>query len=226
MNHEAKVKIIKGEGIFPTPEVRKIYPTKALLWKYYFTMIVIWALVAIGTYLFTGTMSIIGDEDFPQGLLDISWVLFWVGSIIIIIPAIFLLPIYVNRMEYIVHGDEIVVAKGLINRTVKYCPFRTVTNISTRAGPFDRLFGIGNVFVQTAGQSGATTAPEEKLEGLPLYHEIRDYILKRLRVFHTSTLDDRTTTTETVDSDSLQREIIDELREIKHLLDKKVIKRK
>ena len=222
MNQEPKIKIIKGEGIFPTPEVRKIYPTKALLWKFYFTIAIIWTLIGIGVYIGSYFLSRFGD-DFPPALLDLSWVIFWVGSIIIIIPAIFLLPIYVNTMEYIVHGDEIVVAKGLINKTVKFCPFRTVTNISTRAGPFDRLFGIGSVNIQTAGKSGVSTGPEEKLEGLPLYHEIRDYILNRLRVFHTGTTGEVTNKTQKIESESLQREIINELREIKHLLDKKKI---
>lgn len=216
------IKPDKGEGFFPPPEIRKIFPSRKLLWKYYFTISIIWTLVGIGIFIGSYIFSRIAD-DFPPALIDISWVIFWVGSIIILIPTIILLPIYVNTMEYIVHGDEIVVAKGLINKTVKFCPFRTVTNISTRAGPLDRLFGIGSVNIQTAGKSGASTGPEEKLEGLPLYHEIRDYILNRLRVFHTDTSGDATAVTRTIASESLQREIINELREIKHLLDEKEI---
>ncbi|MHA2297288.1 MAG: PH domain-containing protein [Candidatus Hodarchaeales archaeon] len=85
-------------------------------------------------------------------------------------------------MEYIVHGDEVVVSKGVFNKTVKYCPFRTITNISVRVGLIDNLFGIGSIHVQTAGL-GQQRGPEEKLEGLTLHDEIRDYILKQIRIY-------------------------------------------
>ncbi|NIO19455.1 MAG: PH domain-containing protein, partial [Candidatus Aenigmarchaeota archaeon] len=91
---------------------------------------------------------------------------------------------------------EIYVKKGLINITRKHVPFRTVTNISSRAGPFDRLFGIGTVEIETAGysgpKSGAFSGPEEKIEGIVFYEEVRDFILAELRKFRAP----YTTTTE------------------------------
>ena len=120
-------------------------------------------------------------------------------------------------MSYQVHGTEIVVFKGIINKTEKHVPFRTVTNISSRAGPFDRLLGIGCVFVETAGQSGKA-GPDERIEGIRIYKEVRDFILKELRKFRAPY-----TTTETeevspalTDSGS----IIKELQEIKGILRK------
>ncbi|MFX0184051.1 MAG: PH domain-containing protein [Candidatus Hodarchaeota archaeon] len=221
-----KVKVIRGEGRFPPPPTaRKIYPTKALLWKFYFTTFVIWALIGIGLLFLIQMIQILemldSSNGFPVELLDMTWWLFWVGSILIIPTALILLPFYVKSMEYTVHGDEVVVAKGLINRTVKYCPFRTVTNISTRAGLFDRLFGIGCVFVQTAGKSGQQTGPEERLEGLRLYHEIRDYILKQLRAYsHPSELES-IAQERVIDKKMLYQEYITELREIKQILKEK-----
>jgi hypothetical protein len=47
---------------------------------------------------------------------------------------------------------------------------------------FDRLFGIGNVSIKTAGFSGANqVGPEEKLEGIMFHGEVRDFILAELR---------------------------------------------
>jgi membrane protein YdbS with pleckstrin-like domain len=205
--------------------VRKIYPTKALLWKFYFTAFVIWALVGFGFIFLVQLIAYLdglsSSSDFPVVLLDVTWLLFWVGTIFIFIPALFLLPFYVNSMEYIVHGDEVVVSKGFFNRTVKYCPFRTVTNISTRAGPFDRLFGIGNVFVHTAGKSGQQTGPEEKLEGLPLYDEIRDYILKQLRAYSLPDQLIAPAREVLIDKHTFYQEYLIELREIKHILKEK-----
>ena len=118
---------------------------------------------------------------------------------------------------------EIFVKKGIINITRKHVPFRTITNISSRAGLFDRLFGIGTIEIETAGFSGTTTSAEEKLEGITFYEELRDFILRELRKFK----DPYVTGTEIVhpveDSvsqldDSLEDEILLVLREIRDLL--------
>ncbi len=214
------IKPEKGEGTFPTPEARRIYPTRALLWKYYLTVFFVWAAFSIGFISLWWFIQFVADEPKPTNFQNIFTIFYWGASITIIVPSVILLPLYVRRMEFIVHGNEVIVKKGLINKTVKYCPYRTVTNISTRAGPFDRLFGIGNVFIQTAGKGGAT-GPEEKLEGLPLYHEIRDYILRQLRIYHRSILGGEVPSHKETDLLTVQREMINELREIKRLFKQK-----
>jgi hypothetical protein len=96
---------------------------------------------------------------------------------------------YVNSIEYSViaeSGDampEVYVQKGILSVSRKHVPFRTITNISTTAGPFDRFFGIGNINIETAGRSGQQGGPEEKLEGCEFYEELRDFILQELRKF-------------------------------------------
>ncbi|NIV68274.1 PH domain-containing protein, partial [Candidatus Bathyarchaeota archaeon] len=63
-------------------------------------------------------------------------------------------------------------------------PFRTITNIASRVGVFDRLFRIGTVEIQTAGYSGGPTGqggPEEKLEGIKFYQELAQFVLRELR---------------------------------------------
>ncbi|MHA2203842.1 MAG: PH domain-containing protein [Candidatus Hodarchaeales archaeon] len=219
----AKVTIIrpeKGEGIYPTPEVRRIYPTRALLWKYYLTVFIVWLTVSLGFILLGWFIQSVADEPKPANFQNVFNIIYWALSIVIILPSLILLPLYVNRMEFIVHGNEVIVKKGLINKTVKYCPYRTVTNISTTAGPLDRLLGIGCVNVQTAGKGGAT-GPEEKLEGLPLYHEIRDYILRQLRIYYRGVSGGKVPTQDETDISTVQREMINELREIKRLMKNK-----
>jgi hypothetical protein len=84
---------------------------------------------------------------------------------------------------------EIYVKKGIMTVTEKHVPFRTITSVFSKKGIFDRLFGIGSVEIQTAGMTGSTspggfhTKPEEKLEGLPYFNELRDFILRELRRF-------------------------------------------
>ena len=150
------------------------------------------------------------------------------------IPAMIAIPIYYNSMEYSVFSEsgdvmpEIFVKKGIINVTRKHVPFRTVTNISSREGPFDRLFKIGNIEVETAGFSGSTQyGPEEKIIGIKDPERVRDLILLQLRRFHKP----YTTGTEVVVpeeepvlrmDDSLQDELLLAVREIRDLLKTKL----
>jgi uncharacterized membrane protein YdbT with pleckstrin-like domain len=148
------------------------------------------------------------------------------------LPVAIAIPLYIRNIRYSViskKGDrmpEIFVQKGLLNITKKHVPFRTITNISSRAGPVDRLFGIGTVEIQTAGFSGGPSGqggPEEKIEGVVFYEEVRDYILQELRKFR----DPYVTTTEVVLpreedvprlEESLDDEILITLREIRDVL--------
>jgi membrane protein YdbS with pleckstrin-like domain len=105
-------------------------------------------------------------------------------------PAVIIIPRYVQSIEYSVKADtgdtmpEIYSRRGIFTITRRHVPFRTITNISSQAGPFDRLFKIGSVHIETAGYSGANQkGPEENLSGIVFYEEVRDFVLKELRKF-------------------------------------------
>ena len=152
---------------------------------------------------------------------------------VFILPFCILYPLYFRSFEYSVisaSGEtmpEVYVKKGLFNITKKHVPFRTITNIASRAGPLDRLFGIGTVEIETAGYSGPNQqGPEEKLEGLTFYEEVRDFILQELRRFRHP----YATATEIIPGvdepipdlpDSLDDEILKTLREIRDILKEK-----
>ena len=156
----------------------------------------------------------------------------WVGHLVWLVPTLVGIVVYVRSIEYSVLSEsgeasaEIYVRKGVINITRKHVPFRTITNISSRAGIIDRLFKIGNVEIQTAGFSGGLqggSQPEEKIEGVVFYEEIKHFILRELRRFR----DPYVTGTEVVvprdepvqRSDStLDDEILLALRDIKEIL--------
>ncbi|MFX1508294.1 MAG: hypothetical protein ACFFDC_19605, partial [Promethearchaeota archaeon] len=119
----AKVTIIKpekGEGKYPTPETRRIFPTRALLWKYYLTVFCIWIVVTVAIIFLWWFILLVKDDPVPTNFQNLFTVFYWVISIVIVIPSLILLPFYVNRMEFVVHGDEVIVKKGLLNKTVKY----------------------------------------------------------------------------------------------------------
>jgi membrane protein YdbS with pleckstrin-like domain len=218
-------------------------PSRKLLYKE-------WTAIAI-IYLFFWFASVYGFfgliwliEVWDHGNSAIWWQNYmanwWTPAntiVLLVLSGVFLpialgYPFYVRSIEYSViseSGDtmpEIYVKKGLLNITKKHVPFRTITNISSRAGLLDRVFGIGTVEIETAGFSGANQqGPEEKLEGVVFYEEVRDFILRELRRFRAP----YTTGTEVVTpdepvpklDDSLDDEILSTLREIRDILRKR-----
>ena len=157
-----------------------------------------------------------------------NWLI--IGNLIWLIPAQLLTPVYINSIEYSVISEsgesmpEVYVKKGILTITRKHVPFRTITNISSNAGVFDRLFGLGSVSIETAGYSGSNqSGPEEKLEGIMFYEEVRDFILNELRKFRTpyaTTTEDDKYEEPVPRGPGLDDEILITLREIRDLLKK------
>jgi membrane protein YdbS with pleckstrin-like domain len=238
MGKEVKGKVIKPP--IETVTSGKVFkPSKAFLHKEWTrsiaTATTIWLGALIGWVLLAYLLALVEPVDYPSATSLINT---WIGplnywmialNLIWLIPALLILPAYINSIEFSVKAEsgetmpEVYVKRGIVTVTRKHVPFRTITNISSNAGPFDRLFGIGSVNIETAGFSGANqTGPEEKLEGIVFYEEVRDFILTELRKFR----DPYVTGTEVVlpveesvpRGPGLDDEMLITLREIRDLL--------
>jgi membrane protein YdbS with pleckstrin-like domain len=173
-------------------------PSQAYLHKMLFqsvlTFILLWLMVVlsfVGIAFLIATdpanpsaTQIINEYVVPVNLWTVIINLVW------LVPALVAIPPYVKSIEYSVKAEtgdsmpEIYSKRGILTITRRHVPFRTITNISSKAGPFDRLFKIGSVHIETAGYSGASQkGPEEKLSGIVFYEEVRDFILRELRKF-------------------------------------------
>ncbi|MFX0014472.1 MAG: PH domain-containing protein [Promethearchaeota archaeon] len=214
--------IVKGKPFYPLSALRN----KFIL--YILTAFVIITAVIVGFALFIGFMG--GFDSDPSGddfgrWISASWptiLLVYLLIWFILIPIlIVLVDYYVRTMEFTILDNEVIVKKGVINKEVKHIPFRTITNVSSRYGLYDRIFGIGTCEIETAGKSGQQMGPEAKIEGINNFVEIRDLILKILRQFRGQ----YATTTELEPSSTLpplqkgfHGEMLAELREIKRIL--------
>ncbi|MFX0054964.1 MAG: PH domain-containing protein [Promethearchaeota archaeon] len=214
-------------------------PATALRNKYWFitivTLVTMYAITA-GTFLGLFYLLFMFDSDLFQfsAWLDAVWTpinfWFWTISLIIVVPVFVLIPIYLNRFEYSVRGEsgkslpEIYVKKGLIDVTEKHVPLRTITNIASKTGPFDRLFGIGNVEIHTAGYSGGPYEggkPEEKIEGIVFYQELRDFILSEMRSLkgtYATTTEVLTEQDSTIRVGSVEEATLATLQDLRHIL--------
>ena len=237
------------QGVLESPQDvsfgRTFKPVSALRNKWWFMSIafavVTWALAIFALW---GTAWLIGFFDSwtaYERLAILEWLptisqWIWIVHLVWLIPVLAGIIVYVRSIEYAVISEsgtampEIYVKKGIINITRKHVPFRTITNIASRAGVFDRLFRIGTVEIQTAGYSGGPTGqsgPEEKLEGIKFYQELTRFILRELRRFR----DPYTTGTEVVtprdeivqrSEGTLDDEILLALQDIREILKTKL----
>ncbi len=239
---------MKDEGKVIKPPIESVVsgkifrPSKALRNKNIVQMIIVaillWAVIVLS---WMGMLYLFEVHDHGWTVAEYwtvinSWWIpvnlgVWIFNAIWLLPGLVLIPLYIRSYEYSVIAEsgetmpEIYVKKGIVNITKKHVPFRTITNISSTSGPFDRFFGIGNVLIETAGYSGSMMGPEEKIEGVRFYEEVRDFILNELRKFR----DPYVTTTEVVlpreepvprMDDSLDDEMLITLREIRDVMRK------
>jgi membrane protein YdbS with pleckstrin-like domain len=199
LKNELKEKVIKP----PMKRVTsgKIFkPSKAYLHKILLQPIIAALIICLTiTLIFIGASylgSVVEPESIPNAPEFIgNWIFlvtFWtiISNLVWLIPVLVYVPFSYRVIEYSVKAEtgetmpEVYVKRGVVTITRKHVPFRTITNISSKAGPFDRLFGIGSVHVETAGYSGSQQqGPEVKLDGIVFYEEVRDFILNELRKF-------------------------------------------
>jgi membrane protein YdbS with pleckstrin-like domain len=233
------------QGVLESPQDissgRTFKPASALRNKWWFMAIgfavATWALIMTALWSAAWFIGYLDSWTAYERLWILQWMptismWVWIVHLVWLIPALVGIVVYVRSIEYSVLSEsgkasaEIYVRKGVINVTRKHVPFRTITNISSRAGVIDRLFKIGNVEIQTAGFSGGLqggSQPEEKIEGVVFYEEIKHFILRELRRFR----DPYTTGTEVVvprdepvqrSDGTLDDEILLALRDIREIL--------
>ena len=75
----------------------------------------------------------------------------------------------------IVHSDRLIFRKGIFDKSEVVIPFSRITNYSGEQSFFDRLVGVGNFRIETAGSS---IAPELTLVGYP--YELRQVLARTL----------------------------------------------
>lgn len=156
-----------------------IRPERRFLTKTIVQAIVVFLLAAVPSTLFGYLVAM--DEGGP------SAVMWGVGiplgiSLLGLTFALAVLPPYYRSLRYLIHPDEVVVEVGVITKSVKHVPYRTVTNIQVARGPFDRLFGLGTLKIQTAGMSGQS-GTEESLWGLEDVTAVYQQVGSTLRRF-------------------------------------------
>lgn len=98
-----------------------------------------------------------------------------VVGILVLLPSIFALlgaAARIRNTSYKVTNQRIVIETGVLSRSLEEIDLRSVDDIEFRQGFFERLFGIGEVFVVSTDK----VAPKRMLHGIPDPRKTRELI--------------------------------------------------
>ncbi|RMG32621.1 MAG: hypothetical protein D6732_13180 [Methanobacteriota archaeon] len=124
-------------------------------------------------FLFLGLIT-------PSGFFQ-PWIP--IASILTAVAGVPFINAYFRSISYTLTETEIIIHKGILTKSLKIIPFRTITNIELKHGFFDRIFRISTVEVMTAG-TPAGKSSDEKLTGLPDGKEIKETIIERIALLN------------------------------------------
>ncbi len=146
-------------------------------------------------------------------LIDGLIVLIWVGLLIdhrqvaIIMTPFFALAVIaptalayltlhlaIDATWYVMNERAVRIRRGVWTISESTITFENVQNVSVQSGPVQRMFGIQNVVIETAGGSASAgqtgAASQGRLVGVAQAEQIRDFIMGRVRASKSSGLGD------------------------------------
>jgi membrane protein YdbS with pleckstrin-like domain len=165
--------------------------------NYYYYRILRWIATNIGALagLLLG-LRFVGNlptGDFAS-ITTIFWVLeaFAIGIFVVqAVARLVLLRIDIDQRWYLVSDRSLRIREGVVNMKEKTMTFANIQNVRIEQGPVQRLLGIADVQVRTAGGGGSASKEEENPGGKDLHvgyfrgvdnaGAIRDTVLERLR---------------------------------------------
>ncbi len=197
---------------------QEIYPHKKYLTKMLVSICTIILVNMFFLLIFTWPIAADGEVT---GAIIYAAIVTGLGLLGIAITVILSGPYY-RSLKYEIMDDEVIVRAGIITKSVKHVPYRTVTNLVVKRGILDRLFGLGTLNIQTAGMSANTTAAEESLVGLENVQELYETVAAKMRRYRgalspTQTENEPISQTQNPELSA----ILVELQAIRHVLEKK-----
>lgn len=199
---------------------KQFLPHHNYLWKLWISVSLVIIVITLSMLIIAWPIAADGERT---AALIYALVCLGVGGIAIILTLVLGGPYY-RSLKYEIHEDEVIVRAGIITKSVKHVPFRTVTNLVVRRGILDRLFGIGTLNIQTAGMSGSSSKAEESLVGLEDVQEVYDMVATELRRFRGSmspTQADEELMQAKEPVKNVDNQILAELKAIRAVLEKK-----
>ena len=174
--------------------------------NYFYYRVMRWAASNIGALagllaglFFMGRVPTVGFAR----ITTIFWALEAVAIAVFIAQAaarLMLLRIDIDQRWYLLSDRSLRIREGIINLKEKTMTFANIQNVRIEQGPLQRMLGIADVQVRTAGGGSKASKDEEQagakdmhigyFRGVANASEIRDAVLERLRKHADSGLGD------------------------------------
>jgi membrane protein YdbS with pleckstrin-like domain len=104
--------------------------------------------------------------------------LFWA---VIVGLLLFLLPAYYHvrqkLVRYTLTDSSLEIDTGMVARSTRNVPIRRIQDVTVAAGPWQRLFGFGDVMIDNASESGGKTV----LKNIDTPKSYADKLLEQMR---------------------------------------------
>lgn len=170
--------------------------------------------ILVGLVFFGFVPDLVGfldsvPEDLRQVLPSAPRVLFWFGSIEVLAIVLFLFQLFFSWLLlsldyryrwYLTTDRSLRIREGIWRVQERTMTFSNVQNVAIRQGPIQRLFGIADLEVRSAGGGGKESGGEGEGEGDDLHvgyfrgvahaDRIKDAILRHLRRLRATGLGD------------------------------------
>ncbi|MBO3839602.1 MAG: PH domain-containing protein [Thermoproteota archaeon] len=196
-----------NERFKPYPDFKKL--------QYIKLSIAILSIIVLG-------LTIMLLVSFHPALVFILFLIFLVLCLIIFIPSIIWIKLYYLSVFYTFTENEIIVERGIWWKHKSIVPYNRITNVDMRQGPLSRALGLWELRIQTAGyhiaSGGSFGAAEAILQGIKNVEEVKSFILGRIRELKPVAVEAEP---ETTLPKGLEQQILEELRKIRGILEKK-----
>jgi len=199
--------------------------------NFYKYLLVLWAVVTVVGFLFLSVFLIAPIAGFfelrHQGSAWAALLLLIPFAVLGVFGFVRLFRLAVLRLEYekrwyLVTDRSLRIREGVINVREMTVTFANIQNISVSQGPIQRLLGIADLQVDTAGGGGAThrNQPMQNLHtaffrGIDNAPEVRDLIQDRVRHLKDSGLGDHEEMAAARGSTSSSPALLMKLREVR-----------
>lgn len=197
--------------------------------NYFAWRLIVWgianAAIALGLLVAFGLSF---APKLPPLVRTIWWALEAVaaGVFVASIPITYFLQRLNYEMRwYIVTDRSLRIRSGVVWLREMTMTFANIQGIRVNANPIDRLLGLANVEVQSAGGGGShhshgtpSSGHVANFEGVDNAAEIRDLMVERLRVYRDSGLGEKTVEAQEPPALSAAREVLQETRALRNSL--------
>ena len=199
----------------------EIKPDKKLLTKQWFVLLTISLAIVILAIVLQFLIPL--DEGVTSGQVAIILWPITLGVILLLwIISAPIITLWIKNLAYYIEDDRITIFKGILTKQQQNIPYRAITDFILHRSLYDRFLRIGEIRIQTAGQSRTITGYEGQLYGLVHWEDLHQKLRSKLKILHP--ISEATTVAESVaglSSDDKLRQILEELKAIRKVLENK-----